>query len=103
MKTTLEELEVEEMRRVDNQERMLLIFIVADSLCRRFAGAPDVEVSAEPAMDAVFFAKFAVTLTGAVRWEVMAKKHLSAVVVLALFPNAGIYLTLCLIPPGKQQ
>lgn len=73
---------------------MLLIFIVADSLCRRPAGAPEVEVSARPTVDAVFFAKFAVRLTGTVSWDPTAKKkHLSAVV----------DLTLCLIPPGKQQ
>lgn len=82
---------------------MLLIFIVADSLCRRPAGAPKVEVSAEPTVDAVFFAKFAVRLTEAVSWELMAKNHLSTVVVLALFPDADFDLTLCLIPPGKQQ
>lgn len=82
---------------------MLLIFIVADSLCRRPAGAPEVEVSAEPTVDAVFFAQFAVRLTGTVSWDLMAKKHLSAFVVLTLFPYAGVDLTLCLIPPGRQQ
>lgn len=83
---------------------MLLIFIVADSLCRRPAGAPEVEVSAEPTVDAVFFARFAVRLTGTVSWDLTAKKtHLRAVVVLALIPDAGVDLTLCLIPPGKQQ
>lgn len=82
---------------------MLLIVIVADSLFRCPAGAPEVEVSAEMTADAVWFARFAVKLTRTVSWKRMAEKHLGAIVVLALFPHADIDLTLCVIPTGKQQ
>lgn len=68
-----------------NEQRMFLIFILADSLFRCPAGAPKIEVSAETAADAVFFARFSVKLTRTVSWQLLAKNHLSAAVALPRF------------------
>lgn len=51
---------------------MLLILIVADSLFRCIAGAPEAEVSAGMTADTVFFARFAVKLTRTVSWQLLA-------------------------------
>lgn len=74
---------------------MSLKCIVADSLFRCLAGAPEVEVSAEMTADTVLFTRFAVKLTRTVSWQLMAKKISQLCCFLASFPHDDIDLTLC--------